>query len=87
MKRKKRGVKKKRSVRKKGKEDYERTLIVAITIALVLGLLLMATDIKRSVGYNEKKESQELKKQLLEDLESVEEKLEDVKEIIGISVS
>ena len=66
-------------------KGFDKKIVIAIAVALVLGLLLMTTDVMRSIGYNKEKESRMLKEQVLEDLSSVEEKVKDVKRIVGLS--
>lgn len=64
------------------KLQNEEIIIIAIVILLVIGFVLIFAGLKTSVIGGKEQQSQEIKQEILQNLETVEKSLDDVGKIL-----
>jgi len=61
----------------------EDIIVIAVVVLLVLGFVLIFTGMKTSLGGGKERQSEEIKQDILQNLETVEKNLKDVSELLG----
>ena len=69
----------------KGERNYDVYVILGIIVLLILGVIFISADLQRSalVGADKEQESQKIKEEVLLDLDSLKQRLDEVTKLLG----